>query len=217
MATYINRPRKFGNQTARRIILGALILASLGAGVAIGRTTVKPEKEVVTEFYTEIIEVEVPVETPAPDVEFPEIITVKYDVPLSDNLQQFICEISAEENVPVELVFAMIERESQFNADAISATNDFGLMQINKINHQWLEEKYRTGDMLNPFQNVYAGIKIIGGYLKKYDGNITKALMAYSLGEYGARKAWEDGVDETSYTAAVTETMTKYKEVAGNE
>ena len=217
MATYINRPRKFGNQTARRIILGALILASLGAGVAIGRTTVKPENEVVTEFYTEIIEVEVPVETPAPDVEFPEIITVKYDVPLSDNLQQFICEISAEENVPVELVFAMIERESQFNADAISATNDFGLMQINKINHQWLEEKYRTGDMLNPFQNVYAGIKIIGGYLKKYDGNITKALMAYSLGEYGARKAWEDGVDETSYTAAVTETMTKYKEVAGNE
>lgn len=93
---------------------------------------------------------------------------------------------------------AMIEHESQFNPEIVSSTDDYGLMQINSINHEQLEEKYRTANMLDPYQNVYCGIKIIGSYIEKYT-DYGNALMAYNMGEYGAKKAWENGVQSTSY------------------
>ena len=42
-------------------------------------------------------------------------------------------------------------------------------MQINTINHEWLAEEYRTADMLDPYQNVFCGIKVIGSYIQNYN------------------------------------------------
>jgi soluble lytic murein transglycosylase-like protein len=106
---------------------------------------------------------------------------------------------------------AMIERESDFNQDAIGSTDDYGLMQINKINHEMLKEEYRAADMLNPYQNVFCGIKIIGSYIEKYEGDYGKALMAYNMGDYGARKAWDNGITSTSYSKAILELMSDYE------
>lgn len=77
-----------------------------------------------------------------------------FDVPLSDSLQRYIYEICADENVPVTLVMAMIEHESGFDPEAVSPTDDYGLMQINAVNHEWLKEEYRCADMMNPYTIV---------------------------------------------------------------
>lgn len=139
-----------------------------------------------------------------------------YDVPLSHSLQRFIYEVCEDEKVPVALVMAMIEYESQFNPEIVSSTDDYGLMQINSINHKQLKEKYRTANMLDPYQNVYCGIKIIGSYIEKYT-DYGNALMAYNMGEYGAKKAWENGVQSTSYSTTILELMSEYeKEVSDN-
>lgn len=137
-----------------------------------------------------------------------------FDVPLSDSLQRYIYEICADENVPITLVMAMIEHESRFNPEVVSSTDDYGLMQINKVNHEWLEEDFRCADMLNPYQNVFCGIKIIAKYIEKYEGDYGKALMAYNMGDYGARKAWQNGVTITKYSTSVLELMQKYEEVS---
>ena len=137
-----------------------------------------------------------------------------FDVPLSDSLQRYIYEICADENVPVTLVMAMIEHESRFNPEVVSSTDDYGLMQINKVNHEWLEEDFRCADMLKPYQNVFCGIKIIAKYIEKYEGDYGKALMAYNMGDYGARKAWQNGVTITKYSTSVLELMQKYEEVS---
>lgn len=137
-----------------------------------------------------------------------------FDVPLSDSLQRYIYEICADENVPITLVMAMIEHESRFNPEVVSSTDDYGLMQINKVNHEWLEEDFRCADMLNPYQNVFCGIKIIAKYIEKYEGDYGKALMAYNMGDYGARKAWQNGVTSTNYSTSVLELMQKYEEDA---
>lgn len=139
-----------------------------------------------------------------------------YDIPLSDSLQRYIYEICADEGVPVTLAMAMIEHESRFNPEVISKTDDYGLMQINSVNHEWLEEKYRTADMLNPYQNVFCGISIIGEYIEKYD-DFGKALMAYNMGDYGAQKAWENGVTSTKYSESILSLMEKYEEVSHDE
>lgn len=136
-----------------------------------------------------------------------------FDVPLSDSLQRYIYEICADENVPVTLVMAMIEHESGFDPEAVSPTDDYGLMQINAVNHEWLKEEYRCADMMNPYQNVFCGISVISSYIDKY-GELDKALMAYNMGNYGAQKAWKNGVTSIAYSEEILSLMKEYEEVS---
>lgn len=186
-----------------------LIFAGL---LAIGFTLgwfIKPQK-VVTETVETVKTVEVPVYE---EEGLPVVNEVDYfNVPLSHSLQQYIYEICADNDLSVSLVIALIDQESNFNPECVSDTNDYGLMQINECNFQLVKEDYNSVDMFNPYQNVYCGINILAGYLHKYDDDYTKALMCYNLGEYGASKAWENGIFCTDYTKAVETKWEVYKE-----
>jgi len=191
-------------------VLAMLVLIGLVIGFFIGKTQSKTI--IKTETVVEMVEV------PSYEADkLPEISEVFYfDVPLSHSLQRFMYEVCADEEIPITLILAMIELESSFNPEVISKTDDYGLLQINSINHEWLEQQYQTADMLDPYQNVYCGTKIISSYIKKYEGDYTKALMAYNMGNYGASKAWENGIYSTGYTDRVLSLMQKYEEVVKN-
>lgn len=131
----------------------------------------------------------------------PEI--VYYDVPLSQELQEYIFMLCDENDIPVALILGMIDTESSFRPNIISDTDDYGLMQINTINHEWLSEEYGITDFLDPFQNVFCGITIIAGHYHKYQ-DVDKALMAYNLGATGASRLWNKGIYSTQYTEKVT-------------
>lgn len=133
-----------------------------------------------------------------------------YDIPLSHSLQQYITEICKDRNVPVSLIVAMIQYESSFNPEAISDTGDYGLMQINTINQETVENKYHCTDMLNSYQNVYCGINLIGDYIQKYN-SYSKALMAYNLGESGASVLWDSGIYNSSYSTAILTIMNSFE------
>ena len=186
-------------------IIALFVLFGLVAGFIIGRFTAPTKVETMT--VTETVEV------PTYDSsKLPEVGKITYyDIPLSNSLQRFIYEVCADEEVPVSLVIALIDHESKFNPEVISHTDDYGLMQINTINHEQLEEQYRAADMLDPYQNVFCGIKILGSYIEKYE-DLSYALMAYNMGEYGARKAWESGVKFTSYSESILELMSEYEQ-----
>lgn len=210
MATQCRSNRCFGKKQLIRIytLLGSILIVGALCGFLFGRLTSPNEVKTVTITET----VEVPIYTAD---KLPEVSDIfLYDVPLSESLQRYIYEICADEQIPVSLILAMIEHESGFNPEIVSATDDYGLMQINSVNHGWLEKDYRCADMLNPYQNVFCGVKIIGKYVEKYDGDYNKALMAYNMGDYGARKAWENGVESISYSTAVLDLMQKYEEVS---
>lgn len=136
-----------------------------------------------------------------------------YDVPLSHELQDYIFALCEEKNVPSRLVIAMIETESSFRSDVISGTDDYGLMQINACNHEWMSERYGVTDFLDPFQNVLCGISYIAGHLDSCDGDIEKALMSYNMGGYGASLLWEKGVYSTAYSRKIVERMGKYERI----
>jgi soluble lytic murein transglycosylase-like protein len=107
-----------------------------------------------------------------------------------------------------ELVYAVIKTESNFNPSEISSTNDYGLMQINVVNHNYLSNTLGIVDFLDPYQNVQGGIYLLASLLHKYD-NINRALMAYNMGEAGAATLWSRGKTSTQYTEAV---LSNYKE-----
>jgi len=145
------------------------------------------------------------VEEPAEqEEEGPEI----YNVPLDDALQRYtynLCvDYEIEEHYP--LVLAVMWRESEFVPTLISKTNDYGLMQINKINHKWLSDKLEITDFLDEEQNIHAGVFMLSLYLHKYE-DIDKALMVYNMGETGAKKRWDAGIYSTNYTRTTRERL----------
>ena len=152
----------------------------------------------------EVIEQEPVMPVEKPDEQGPEI----YNVPLDATLQRYtynLCvDYEIEEYYP--LVLAVMWRESEFVPTLISKTNDYGLMQINKINHEWLSEKLGITDFLDEEQNIHAGVFMLSLYLHKYE-DIDKALMAYNMGEAGAKKRWDAGIYSTNYTRTTRERL----------
>lgn len=127
-----------------------------------------------------------------------------YDIPLSKDLQLYTYNRCVEYGIPehYELILAMMWQESNYTPDIISATDDYGIMQINACNHEWLSDLLGTTNFLDVYQNIDAGTYIISKMLLKY-GDEHKALMAYNMGENGAALNWDAGIYTSSYSREI--------------
>ena len=77
-----------------------------------------------------------------------------YDIPLSAELQTYTyqrCEAMGlvAPGVDYQTVLALMSKESGYTADAVSGTGDYGIMQINTVNHEWLREELWITDFLD--------------------------------------------------------------------
>lgn len=118
---------------------------------------------------------------------------VLYDIPLDDELQDYIIETSEERGVDPAIIIAMIERESQFDIDVIGDRGKaFGLMQIHPRWHSDRMEKLGVTDLLDPYQNVTVGIDIMAELLDRGE-SVEWALMAYNGGYAHANRNIEAG------------------------
>lgn len=118
------------------IFLAALSLAfGLGAMLATAGREDRPPQE-ATAPATSKEPSAAPAETPEPVRHRDNIISegrlLPYDL---QEIMQNCCEIYG---VPYALALAIAEVETHFDPDAVSPTHDYGLMQINQINHEWL-------------------------------------------------------------------------------
>jgi soluble lytic murein transglycosylase-like protein len=84
-------------------------------------------------------------------------------------------------------------------------------MQINKCNHKEIEQLFGYSDMLNPKQNIVAGIYLLSNAHNIADGDINKTLMTYNMGETKAKSYWKQGIYETDYTRKVCENIATYR------
>lgn len=126
------------------------------------------------------------------------------DIPLSHELQDIADNSCEMYQVPQNVLYAVMEVESGYQTDAQNG-QCLGLMQIHTVNLPYLNEKIGTTDLSDPEQNIEAGAFILGGYLAKY--SLTDSLMAYNLGEGGAKRLWKQGIHETGYTKKVLESI----------
>lgn len=140
-----------------------------------------------------------------------EDVKIYYDVPLDFEVQDYLFEQCEKYDVPVELVLAVINKESNFKADAISRTSDYGLMQINKVNHKWLRKQLGVTDFLDAKQNILCGVYILSGHLKSVDGDIHKALMQYQFGIAGAKRLWKKNIFTSKHSRSVVKLYEQYK------
>lgn len=110
---------------------------------------------------------------------------------------------------PMALAVADWETRGRFNMDAVGPAGEVGIFQLNPgpdgAYHAELEAA--TGlDPATPEGNIAGGCYLLGKYLERYE-DTTMALMAYNMGQAGARKAWDAGIASTVYTDAVLDAL----------
>lgn len=87
-------------------------------------------------------------------------------------------------DVPPELVAAVVQQESQFKPTARSRAGAQGLMQLMPRTGRWMG----ASNLLNPQDNVKAGAKYLKYLHERFDGDETKVIAAYNGGEGNVRK-----------------------------
>jgi soluble lytic murein transglycosylase-like protein len=91
-----------------------------------------------------------------------------------------IADFYARRNrVPSSLVNAVIETESGFNPKAVSRKGARGLMQLMPS----VIKDFNISDAFDPRQNIRAGVELLSGLLKEYNGDYSLALAAYNAGK----------------------------------
>lgn len=213
MISHRKRPKGLKAWVKRNILwlalLGIILISMLVGAIGHKVLTTTEGKEIPQSVTIAVITTPVPTPKTVIDTE---PVTVYFDIPLSKELQDYIRNLCDEYGVPIELVIAMIDVESTFRADVVSKTNDYGLMQINKCNHEWLTDKLGVTDFLDPYQNINSGVHILSGHLEVTNGDIELALMRYNNGATGAKKLWDKGIYSTAYTQKIMTAYESYKE-----
>lgn len=130
---------------------------------------------------------------------------------LDIELQDFLWETCKEYDITeyYELLMAQMYHESNFVINIKSNTNDYGLMQINKCNHDWLSEKLGFTDFMDPYNSIVAGVYLMSYLLNKYDSE-EKALVCYNMGE----RTVKNGTYSTKYSRGVLHDKTLLVEIS---
>lgn len=127
-----------------------------------------------------------------------------YNIPLSIELQHYTQTICAEYNVDPILAFAVMEQESRFTSDIVSQGGDYGLMQVNRTNHEWLSEVLGITDFLDPEQNILAGVYMLSVLEHP---SVHHTLMAYNMGLGSANRNFVDYIWANKYSNQVVQRM----------
>lgn len=136
-----------------------------------------------------------------------------FNVALAPELQELVYSESVKRGVDPYLAVAVMLRENRgFDPSIISGSNDYGLFQINRINHARMADLGYT-NMLDAQDNIKAGVYILAECLNKND-TYHEALMAYNMGQGGANRAMKKGIYSTDYSRGV---MTFYEGLKAGE
>lgn len=150
--------------------------------------TANAEKTTAQETTTQETTTETPTTAAEP-------VLTYYPIKLSHEWQDVIRGITEAYNVPVEIVYGVMYKESRYDFLAENGDN-IGIMQVNTINLAELQTIGVT-ELNDPLQNIEAGVYLLSKYYNKY-GDWNKALVCYNCGEAGAA-----GIMANGYSRAV--------------
>lgn len=99
--------------------------------------------------------------------------------PKRQEAEYYVAAYAHHYRVPVPLVRAVVERESNWRPCAISPKGAVGLMQLMPITAQHL----RVSDRCNIDQNISGGVRYLAWLMGKFHGDLRLASAAYYAGE----------------------------------
>lgn len=132
-------------------------------------------------------------------------------IPLDEDIQQYAFQKCAENGINYQIFLGLMRKESSFNPNAKSGTNDYGLCQINICNHETMKEVFGSDwDWSNPYDSIDASTYMLGNLVPDYS-NWHHVLMAYNAGARGAKeKYFNKGIYSTEYSRTVLSYAKEY-------
>lgn len=94
------------------------------------------------------------------------------------SFESIIQSASRKYDVDADLVKAVIQNESNYEADAVSSAGALGLMQLMPAT----AESLGVENPLDPAQNIEGGVKLLRELLNQFGGNLSNTLAAYNAG-----------------------------------
>lgn len=122
----------------------------------------------------------------------------------SDELQEFTQDLCGVRQLSYPLILALIERETGYRNVNPNGCGSTGYMQIIPKWHEERMEKFGVTDLLDPKGNITVGIDYLSELFEKYH-EVNLVLMAYNMGESGAKKLWKDGIYSSAYADYIME------------
>lgn len=106
---------------------------------------------------------------------------------------EYIFKYSKEYNLDPYFVAAVIKSESNFNKNARSSKNAYGLMQITLDTSEWAAkemklENYNTNLLIDPEFNIRMGCWYLSDLKKEFNNDDTLVLAAYNGGRGNVQK-----------------------------
>lgn len=104
-----------------------------------------------------------------------------------ESLKSYTIEMCNKYEVPVETIASMIWLESRGDVNARSYYGgycNYGLMQINGVNYEWLRERVALSsveELQDPYKNIECGVVLLRDHLN-YTGNVYDAVLRYQVG-----------------------------------
>lgn len=118
--------------------------------------------------------------------------------------EQYVEKYAAASSLEKNLVYGIINAESRFNSEAVSAKGAIGLMQIKEDTALWCAEKmgyndFDVSDLKEPETNIKIGTWYFS-YLKEQLGTEELAIASYNAGITHVKQWLEDGIIDEEIT-----------------
>lgn len=124
--------------------------------------------------------------------------------------QDTIQRYASQYGVSAEMVKAVIAVESCYNSTAVSPKGAMGLMQLIPAT----ADRFGVVDAFDENENIHAGTRYLSWLLKRYDGDLHKAIAAYNAGEGAVDK--HNGIPPYSETQQyVRKVLGTYNRLSG--
>lgn len=108
-----------------------------------------------------------------------------YEAPKAvSSVPEMVDRLAQQFGVPLNLAHALIQVESNYQADAVSPKGAMGLMQLMPATAR----QYAVDNPFDPEQNLSAGLQHLKSLLDRYDNKTSSALAAYNAGEGAVTK-----------------------------
>lgn len=124
---------------------------------------------------------------------------ISKNIPMDIKYQVHLYNLTKDRNLDYVKTLAIIKHESSFNPNAIGGGNNYGYMQINRVNHANLSKILKTANApLNPYINLNWGTYMLEKLYRKFEAQgltgdkLDRAVWsAYNKGEGGYKRTGE--------------------------
>lgn len=135
---------------------------------------------------------------------------------------KLVYEYSERTGVKSDIVFAIIEKESNFDRFAVGTSNDRGYMQIIPSTEKAIARKfggkfnltYDRSMIFEPEYNIGLGVLYLEYLLEKNEGDYERSISEYNRGDKSLQSYYKrNGSYSTSYSKDVLEISDKYSNI----